>query len=949
MVDAIAGTQELGTDEAGRGSLTGRWFVRLVGRYLRHYAKRTRIRAERGTEELLSRRIIRTACIKSALSGAAAGSLTTGATLLTAETQGLAALWAMPVAALGIGGEMLYRAVLQVELTFALAEIHGIAFDPDDPKALWRLYALAFRKPSEAGDEDDGPGKDIIERVMEVEGEEVGHSIGEHLLGESLLRNVVPVVGIASSSIANYRMTKRVGETISSYFRYQRALHDAIATDGSRCHGYVDLLVEGMWFVFTADGRLVEEEAAILSWMLESLPEAERTLVKGRMTDDELDWTTRLERIPEPMRDAFLHALEVAAAVDGSATLPERKLIRRAAHELGRPFEMARLDRMIASFRENGTLGAVLPGAEELGAKKGRRDRAATKDFFVEAEEREPRPLPRLPRRPELAELLPSDQIRERLRRRLRVAAHLRERERALEVHLVDEHAHRRIERHSPGVEADVDDHARRADERPRELHHPLLVGVIPELGHQLFGVERPPFDGDARARHAAHERRIPARERELEVVSRVDLVNGGIDLIAVVVLAEGRLLIGRRSRRIDGSDEEEPLRRAVEGGRLIVRRGQGRALERGGLEHIAALAGWKRNDAALDEERARAGDLAPVRGEEIARARVMALEAREHGGKPTRGGIELLREGVHLDAGGVVHAAPHREDLGVPSVEKIGLAEEAIEELRTRREIAVRAREDDLAEERGVVRIRARGACERSVDAPRLARQSGDERRALIGEERARAVRHLDRDLGRDAGRRAEVRARGDDHGRKLLEPTERRARANVRRRVLARHDCVDRGERLEVGARPLGQRRSRAFFEDVHRERTLDDLDVISRLDRELRAVEAGVEIGEHRLFARHAARRTLERAIVEEVVAIVASEQRRGLGRQLADELHVRARGGVDLGARRRRSDARAAPGRENERDGDGNERDRRSTSVPPSWPHSLALPWRGRFFW
>lgn len=363
QVSGVGEVEVEGTEEERRGSLAGRWFVRIVGRYLEHYAAKTRSRPRHGDEEALSRRIIRSACVKSAITGAAAGSLTTGATVLTAETQGLAALWTMPLAAAGIGGEMLYRAMLHVEMTFDLAEVHGIRFEPNDPKALWRLYALAFRKDRNEKD-DDSPGRELVEKVMEIEGEEVGHTIGAQLLGESVLRNVVPVVGIVSSSIANYRLTRHVGETVSAYFRYQRALQAAFTRDGHRCQGYVDLLVEGMWFVFTADGRLVEEEAAILSWVLETLPESDQALVTSRMTDDELDWTNRLATVPKPMRPAILHALMVASAVDGSASLPERKLIRRAAHELELPFDPQALQRMITSFRDRGVMpedDALLP------------------------------------------------------------------------------------------------------------------------------------------------------------------------------------------------------------------------------------------------------------------------------------------------------------------------------------------------------------------------------------------------------------------------------------------------------------------------------------------------------------------------------------------------------------------------------------------------------------
>ncbi len=62
--------------------------------------------------------------------------------------------------------------------------------------------------------------------------------------------------------------------------------------------------------------------------------------------------------MPERTRDAFLHALEVAAAVDKEVGLPERKILRRAAHALGREFSQERVEKMIAQFEETGELSA---------------------------------------------------------------------------------------------------------------------------------------------------------------------------------------------------------------------------------------------------------------------------------------------------------------------------------------------------------------------------------------------------------------------------------------------------------------------------------------------------------------------------------------------------------------------------------------------------------------
>ncbi|HEY2511194.1 MAG TPA: hypothetical protein VGI39_10070, partial [Polyangiaceae bacterium] len=294
------------------------------------------------------------------------GSLSTGATVVTAQTEGALAFAAVPVAAAAIGGEMLYRSILQLNLTCDLAEIFGIEYDPKHEEDLWRLYALAFGTSDHDDDAEDGgdPGKELVREVTHVEGEDVGEKIGHMVLGESIMRNVVPVVGIVSSAVTNVLLTRRMGHTVRRYFRYQRAFKDTFSHATELLRGEsLDLLIEGLWFVFTADGKLVPEEAACLGQLVKKLDPVARHAVTHRFVEDELDWTERLPKgVPEELRDVFLHALEVAAAVDKEVDVPERKILRRAARALGREFDLARVERMIADFSERGVLSTAARG-----------------------------------------------------------------------------------------------------------------------------------------------------------------------------------------------------------------------------------------------------------------------------------------------------------------------------------------------------------------------------------------------------------------------------------------------------------------------------------------------------------------------------------------------------------------------------------------------------------
>jgi|GEM_PF-1483372 len=356
--EAIAGA------DGARGAAAQKrsWFTRLVASYLRRSQAKAAARprgaaAARGQSETdAAHAAIRAACVKSAITGFSAGAVSTAATMLTAETEGLAGVVTMPVLALTIGGELMYRSVVHVDLVCELARIFDVTFDVGDERDLWRLYALAFGTHGH-DEESSDPGKELVHDITHIEGEQVGEKVGSKVLGESVVRNIVPFVGMASSAITNYVMTRRLGDTVRRAMRYQRAMDDALRETSELCRDQLDLLIEGMWFIFTADGRLTPEETVCLAKLLQRLDPLQRHAVVARFVEDELDWTERIAKeVSEPLRDPFLHALEVAAAVDKEVGLPERKILRRAAHALGRHFDLDHVLGMVSSFEERGVL-----------------------------------------------------------------------------------------------------------------------------------------------------------------------------------------------------------------------------------------------------------------------------------------------------------------------------------------------------------------------------------------------------------------------------------------------------------------------------------------------------------------------------------------------------------------------------------------------------------------
>jgi hypothetical protein len=303
------------------------------------------------TPEARARTAVRWACAKAGVTGALSGAVTTAAVVTTAETKGLAGVVALPAAAAAVAGEMLTRAVFHVDLACELGEIFGVRIDGGDELA--RLLSIALR--SAGGADADDLGRESVSRAA-LDPKSLFERAADLLVGESVLRNILPFVSIISSSLTNVVATRRIGERLRHAFRYERAMLDAFRAASGPCSACIDLLVEGVWFVFTADGTLSPEEIMCLAARLDDLDEEAKRRVLGRFTADETDWLGRLDRVPEDARDGFLRTLEVAAAIDKVLPLPEEKLLRRTAEALGRRYDPSRVSGMIERLEGSGVL-----------------------------------------------------------------------------------------------------------------------------------------------------------------------------------------------------------------------------------------------------------------------------------------------------------------------------------------------------------------------------------------------------------------------------------------------------------------------------------------------------------------------------------------------------------------------------------------------------------------
>lgn len=307
------------------------------------------------SSELRARSVVRWACVKAAATGMVSGAASTGALVATVETEGFAGIVALPFGIAAIGAEMVVRAVIEVDMACELAEIFGVKLEQGDVSRLLSLVAGDREADDDDSAADDDMGRAQMERAT-FDKDALLERAARVFLGESLLRNVVPFIGIVASVVTNIVVTQRLGRTIRQSFRYERAVLDALRAAAAPCASCMDLLIEGMWFVFIADGHLTTEEMACLAQRLDDVGPVERKAILTRFVGDESDWLSRLPAVPEASRDSFLHVLEVAAAVDKSRAYPQQRLVRHVAEVFDRRFDPQRIHALVDQFEERGIL-----------------------------------------------------------------------------------------------------------------------------------------------------------------------------------------------------------------------------------------------------------------------------------------------------------------------------------------------------------------------------------------------------------------------------------------------------------------------------------------------------------------------------------------------------------------------------------------------------------------
>lgn len=319
---------------------SGLWYTKLLREYLAFYQQHrvlidadTLSAAER--DERVERRTRRTAIRTTVAAAAAAGGVTL-ASIWTAQTQGAVGPIVLPLAGAGMVVEMVLRSIWHLQLVCELAELYGMRVDMSRETEIIRLYALAVH--AEMHQTEDDPGRGLVERVVQLQAAGgLGKLIASNLVGEMFMRNAVPFADVVMSTFRNWQLTEQVGEFVKGYASRRVTLDRAVDRVCRKNSATVDLVVEGIWYMFIMDGRLTGIEAALLAHMMRGLQTSSD--LTTYFVSDEAGWLERLGKVDGDgeLRELVLHALHVAAQIEGAMTPQRLAILRRAASALGLP------------------------------------------------------------------------------------------------------------------------------------------------------------------------------------------------------------------------------------------------------------------------------------------------------------------------------------------------------------------------------------------------------------------------------------------------------------------------------------------------------------------------------------------------------------------------------------------------------------------------------------
>lgn len=311
---------------------------------------------------------------RATVAGVAAAGGATGAEIMSLVGNGAGALAGFPLGLLSVGAEMVYTTALQIDLAFDLASIYGVPYADDDVGEISTLLAMALgvelvREPSRHDklDKTASNGETKPWRVLrQMQRDDFAQRLGREVVQQSVLRNVVPVVGVLVSAAWNQVVLRRFANQVHTAVRQRLGILNACSSMRLGEQRTARAILDGAWLIATADGDIGHQEALALATLIDSLPLPERIEVhEASFPDDEEGWFANLAALDPAAQPVLIDVLALISSADGVLTTPERRFVRRVARALGREVDLVAIERLVARMRE----GETSPSLAELSAQ----------------------------------------------------------------------------------------------------------------------------------------------------------------------------------------------------------------------------------------------------------------------------------------------------------------------------------------------------------------------------------------------------------------------------------------------------------------------------------------------------------------------------------------------------------------------------------------------------
>lgn len=316
-----------------------------------------------------------------ALSGGTTSAAYTVAIAATIGKRGEASPVAIPAAIISLAADLGYTNLLQLRLAYDISVLYGHPLDYEDPQDLIDLINLAFGVEAGAtfqkGLQRLAPEctRVFIKKTITGDtllGLKALPVVGKYLFQRTIIKTVIPVVGIGLGLGLNYYMTGQIGKRARTIYRRRAAIEEAVREFPLDKVQNLRLLLDLIWLAIFADKETTRPEAWFLRAFITriqergSIPDLENYSKQVNFDTEKI--LNQLSICPIEERQTLFNAVCIAVVVDGISTDTELAFVREVAHRADVSLDEEALRELVKKYKQPGHTLAF----RELGRKAPR-------------------------------------------------------------------------------------------------------------------------------------------------------------------------------------------------------------------------------------------------------------------------------------------------------------------------------------------------------------------------------------------------------------------------------------------------------------------------------------------------------------------------------------------------------------------------------------------------